>query len=57
MQHKLYKEFEYFGTNICLNPKELDKYSFKEYKILSVATKITHNSIHITNFTKNVPIS
>ena len=44
--------FEYFGTNICLNPKELDKYSFKEWKIFSMATKITHKSIPITIFYK-----
>ena len=45
--------FEYFGTNICLNPKELDKYGFKEWKIFSVATKITHLSQYFTKMSQS----
>ena len=40
--------FEYF---ICLNQKEL---GFKEWKISSVATKITHNLIPNTKFYKKM---
>ena len=47
--------FEYFGTNICLTPKNLDKYSLKEWKISSVATKTTHDSIPITKFYEKWP--